>query len=191
MSAAAVPIMAPTASLYEDISALPEDPHIRLLTLLPAVGLESPVQCKLSTYRLKSATDYTALSYVWGQVTKEYIECDGVRLDVTDNQMSALRHIRDEEQAKLLWVDSICIDQGNSERQTRERKSQVQMMGDIYESASRVIVWLGPAHQYTPMVFHILRMTGLVTYWSRKYHLGWCATKPLYLRISSRFECTV
>jgi hypothetical protein len=39
----------------------------------------------------------------------------------------------------MLWIDAICIDQTNTE----ERGSQVQLMGEIYNKASQVYVWLG------------------------------------------------
>ena len=38
-----------------------------------------------------------------------------------------------------LWIDAICIDQSN----VAERSHVVQRMGDIYASASCVIIWLG------------------------------------------------
>ena len=38
-----------------------------------------------------------------------------------------------------IWIDAICIDQGN----LNERSSQVSLMGDIYFTAVKVIVWLG------------------------------------------------
>ncbi|KAI0377121.1 HET-domain-containing protein [Hypomontagnella monticulosa] len=171
---------------------LPSARSIRLLSLSPSRKPDAPIQCDITIIELPDRpgkVPYEALSYVWGSLVGTIpIQCRGRELLVTPNCHDALRQLRFRFSRRTLWIDSICIDQGNSERQIRERKSQVQMMGDIYESASRVIVWLGPAHQYTPMVFHVLRMTGLVTYWSRKYHLGWRATKPLYLRISSRFE---
>jgi hypothetical protein len=39
----------------------------------------------------------------------------------------------------MLWVDAICINQGNNE----ERAQQVQLMAKIYSRATRVLVWLG------------------------------------------------
>lgn len=39
----------------------------------------------------------------------------------------------------LLWVDSLCIDQGN----VSERNHQVRLMSQIYSQASFVLVWLG------------------------------------------------
>ncbi|KAK0616470.1 heterokaryon incompatibility protein-domain-containing protein [Immersiella caudata] len=39
-----------------------------------------------------------------------------------------------------LWVDALCIDQNN----LAEKSLQVGMMGSIYGSAERVLIWLGP-----------------------------------------------
>ncbi|CAN8101750.1 unnamed protein product [Discula destructiva] len=41
----------------------------------------------------------------------------------------------------MVWVDAVCIDQGNVE----ERNEQVRMMTSIYENAEFVAVWLGPS----------------------------------------------
>lgn len=40
---------------------------------------------------------------------------------------------------KPLWIDALCIDQSN----ISERSQQVAQMGQIYKSASTVLVWLG------------------------------------------------
>lgn len=41
----------------------------------------------------------------------------------------------------FLWVDAICINQQDDE----EKSKLVQHMGEIFQSASRVYAWLGPA----------------------------------------------
>lgn len=40
---------------------------------------------------------------------------------------------------RVVWGDSICINQGN----IKERNSQVQLMSRIYKSANSAIAWLG------------------------------------------------
>ncbi|KAG8166194.1 hypothetical protein KVR01_004746 [Diaporthe batatas] len=52
-----------------------------------------------------------------------------------------MRHLRLQDAARTLWIDAICIDQQN----VAERSEQVGKMGQIYSSATRVLVWLGPA----------------------------------------------
>ena len=96
---------------------------------------------------------YAALSYAWGQsysdgshLTNEII-CDGRALRVTETLYQALRRIAmhgrnhwwKSSSERLLWCDAVCINQLD----TRERNSQVAMMGRIYKRATAVIVWLG------------------------------------------------
>ncbi|KAK4182526.1 heterokaryon incompatibility protein-domain-containing protein [Podospora australis] len=38
-----------------------------------------------------------------------------------------------------LWIDAICIDQGNE----KEISAQIPLMGEVYSSAGRVLAWLG------------------------------------------------
>ncbi|TGO37574.1 hypothetical protein BHYA_0094g00380 [Botrytis hyacinthi] len=55
------------------------------------------------------------------------------------NLYAALLDLRDHSFERILWVDTICIDQNNIE----ERNQQVQLIAKIYSSAYRVVVWLG------------------------------------------------
>jgi hypothetical protein len=50
-----------------------------------------------------------------------------------------LYHLRQRGESRFLWIDALSIDQQNLE----ERNFHVQLMGKIYQSADRVIVWLG------------------------------------------------
>ncbi|RYP79954.1 hypothetical protein DL770_006429 [Monosporascus sp. CRB-9-2] len=52
---------------------------------------------------------------------------------------AAKRHLQREADAWVLWVDAICINQGDIE----ERNEQVSMMRDIYSSSKRVLIRLG------------------------------------------------
>ena len=53
----------------------------------------------------------------------------------------ALEAVRLTDKHRNIWIDALSINQPN----TMERNHQVQMMGNIYKDAERVIVWLGPA----------------------------------------------
>lgn len=135
----------------------PDTDQIRLLTLLPAGEEDEEIVITLQNSPTKAAARrYEALSYVWGsQDNQETVsvvtpgaEEGGVfssrntaSLHVTQNLAIALRHLRRRDAVRTLWVDAICIDQQN----VAERSEQVGKMGQIYRSAARVVVWLGPA----------------------------------------------
>jgi hypothetical protein len=90
-------------------------------------------------------TEYDALSYTWG-VPREarHIVCDGHDFPITENLFEALRMLRpsgSRTPGRYLWVDSICIDQTSD----NEKGEQVWNMFAIYQKASKVVAWLGPA----------------------------------------------
>ncbi|KAH7010715.1 heterokaryon incompatibility protein-domain-containing protein [Macrophomina phaseolina] len=111
--------------------------QIRILRLLPGLDKEE-IKCEL--FISTTATPFEALSYVWGDENgKIEITIQGERKPVTKNLEAALRHIRLDDKHRDLWVDAVCIDQGNE----TERNAQVRMMDDIYSNAKRVVTWLG------------------------------------------------
>ncbi|KAF5241870.1 hypothetical protein FANTH_8945 [Fusarium anthophilum] len=83
---------------------------------------------------------YSALSYVWGSSrATETIQIDGHDHDISINLACAIRHLRDERNSVLVWIDALCINQCD----IGERSSQVAMMRDIYAGAQHVTVFLG------------------------------------------------
>ncbi|KAI9147003.1 Heterokaryon incompatibility protein [Paramyrothecium foliicola] len=102
---------------------------------------------------------YEAISYAWGdqsnpdQITIHPPDTapDMPRASNDNNASSnviaigrnlgaALRRLRSATESRVLWCDSICIDQQNLD----ERAAQVRLMGKIFTHAQRVIAWLGP-----------------------------------------------
>jgi WD repeat-containing protein 55 len=83
---------------------------------------------------------YTALSYVWGSsVFVKPATCNGKPFKITLNLDLALRYLRRTDMSVMLWVDQICINQGDLE----ERTQQVLLMDTIYRRAWNTLVWLG------------------------------------------------
>ncbi|KAK5637599.1 hypothetical protein RRF57_013314 [Xylaria bambusicola] len=66
------------------------------------------------------------------------------------NCWDLLRFARLSDMPRRIWVDAVCINQGNIE----ERGQQVAKMGQIYRESSRVVVYLGadvvvkPKHRF-------------------------------------------
>jgi hypothetical protein len=77
---------------------------------------------------------------------------------VTENLYAFLVKVRDDKShahgsGRSYWIDAICINQKDSEEQTR----QVNMMADIYRSAEFVHAWLGNEDSDTGMAFQLMR----------------------------------
>ena len=126
--------------------------QIRLVTLLPSKAMTDPIRCTLSTVGLPDCPEpdafsnpYEALSYMWGTSTSSswgvdiFIKVGEGQLRVRPNLFRALRRLRDRKTPRVLWIDSICINQASKP----ERNDQVRRMQDIYRNASTVLVWLG------------------------------------------------
>ncbi|KAH7324421.1 heterokaryon incompatibility protein-domain-containing protein [Stachybotrys elegans] len=116
-------------------------PQIRLFTLLPASDPEAPIQGHLHTVSLHSAPAYEGLSYAWGNAAiQKDIAVNGHSLTVTANLELALRGLRSSTDARVIWVDNICINQAS----TAERNHQVTLMRTIYSKCTQDLLWIGP-----------------------------------------------
>ena len=117
--------------------------EIRLMTLHDG-DFTSDIKVSLHIVSLtpESPPSYEALSYVWGsQENPVIIHVDGGTLAITRNLAEALPYLRYKDKPRILWIDAICVNQGD----LRERGKQVKRMVDLYKLADRVVVWLGPA----------------------------------------------
>ncbi|EME89157.1 uncharacterized protein MYCFIDRAFT_86238 [Pseudocercospora fijiensis CIRAD86] len=108
---------------------------------------------------------FEALSYAWGDKSRRqtaevfHATPTGLtryRLEITANLDTALRHLRHYSESRTLWVDGICIDQGNIE----ERSRQVLRMRHIYALAWRVISWLGLSTENSNLALGTLQYLG-------------------------------
>jgi hypothetical protein len=112
---------------------------IRLIELLPGTGNER-LQCRLLDGSMDNPPLYAAVSYVWGDETQRYpMICDDADMDITQNLAAALLRFRKKTSSVILWVDSICMNQ----KDELEKTHQVRLMGDIYQKAEVVLIWLG------------------------------------------------
>ena len=128
--------------------------EIRILRL-EAGSYSADLSCNLKTASLDDAPYYEALSYAWGPTSDpQTISVNGTTITVTRYLEIALRHLRDSNTDRFLWIDAVCIDQKN----VAERNSQVVLMGEIYRSAERVLVWIGEADDTSDMAFDLMPM---------------------------------
>ncbi|KAM5357150.1 hypothetical protein ACJZ2D_016563 [Fusarium nematophilum] len=140
--------------------ALPDRRWIRLVRLDGAAA--GDLNLVLSSFPIDEAPNYDALSYTWGAAVREYpyaepisdtapkptIKIGTSATNVGQNlhdailawhNLSAREGASQQQGDKWLWADAICINQSD----IPEKSAQVALMGKIYSSAQRVVVWLG------------------------------------------------
>jgi hypothetical protein len=130
-----------------------KDLYIRLLKLYSG-DREGSITCSLIQTRLSQAEPYEALSYCWGDSQQTGT------VHITPETSSALSAVRQplqvpgslipflyrtrahplfKDEARLLWIDSICINQNDND----EKNVQVANMREIYVRAEHTLIWLG------------------------------------------------
>ncbi|RMY70502.1 hypothetical protein D0864_10871 [Hortaea werneckii] len=137
-------------------SPLPQpETDIRLLSFNP--GTQDPdtstIELNIETFPLQDAPPYAAMSYTWGEPpAQETILIRGHNFPIRWNCWYMLRQLQKHRPHGYFWVDAICIDQDDVE----EKNCQVQMMGEIYESAKCVIACLGEHADDSRLLFEHL-----------------------------------
>ncbi|KAI8629524.1 heterokaryon incompatibility protein-domain-containing protein [Xylariaceae sp. FL1651] len=129
------------------------DTDIRLLRILPGQGR---IECILHQMPLVKEQMFYALSYVWGNGReKREIILEDRPFQVTKNLYEALQQLREKpewpvkigEPDDYFWVDAICLNQEDFE----EKSHQIPRMMEIYHSALKVVIWLGPNKPMTKL----------------------------------------
>jgi hypothetical protein len=102
---------------------------------------------------------YEALSYHWGPRDpdcwltildeKKAFRFETKGLNITPNLAKALRSLRYKNNTRVLWIDSVCINQEDD----NERSDQLPLMDQIYMRAENVCVWLGDADETSELAF--------------------------------------
>lgn len=116
--------------------------EIRLLRILPAKSDHASIWCHMEHHIRLECPPYEALSYTWGDNSLcKSIFCDNSRLPIPAKCEAALRALRRNRNSpsSLFWIDAICIDQAN----TKERNSQVSIMGQIFSRSESTLCFLG------------------------------------------------
>ncbi|KAF2192390.1 HET-domain-containing protein [Zopfia rhizophila CBS 207.26] len=142
--------------------------EIRLIDLQPGRDVD-PIKCGIRGVVPERSTPYESISYCWGvNKADAKIECDGRVIPVTKNLCSALRHLRNEHTDRTIWIDAICINQGDVD----ERGYQVSLMKDIFQKSKRTVVWLGEESDETDAAIKLMKeLASLFT--DPRGHTGW------------------
>lgn len=101
---------------------------------------DEPIRLRMTQFSKQKRPPYKAVSYTWGTPENpRQILVNGRAFLLHVNLWNLLFHLRSKGEYSFLWADALCINQQNM----RERNFHVQLMGEIYEKAESVIVWLG------------------------------------------------
>lgn len=130
--------------------------YIRLVRLLPSKISDGPIRCNLFEVSFDDFPRWEALSYMWGEANCEKtITINGIETPIRKTLWDCLSHLRGANE-RVLWIDAICINQEN----IIERNHQVKQMKRIYESASRVIIWLGLRSNSSDLAISFIKAIG-------------------------------
>lgn len=158
--------------------------ELRILLLAPGKR-GSPIECEMRVVSSPTTTQYEALSYVWGDTAQSRsIRCNGFKFRVTESLYTALDHLRYADCWRRIWVDQLSINQIEKD----ELMSQLGLMGAIYSSATRVIVWLGTCDKKMALAWELLEETTLSSSLARSDFLSSASapSTPTPRRIPSR-----
>lgn len=149
----------------------PEDDALRFVSVEPCFDATDQIVCTLHDSRISENDGYTALSYMWGPPSDGQfpILLNGAEYFVRANLWRFLLYARDVLPGRYLWIDAICINQAH----TKERNHQVNIMGDIYSNANRVVAWLGEADLNLIALFEDIQR------WQRCYKLFPTTDEPV------------
>jgi hypothetical protein len=145
--------------------------EVRLLLLHPA-NKEDEIIFQMEHVTLRTNDRrYKALSYVCGSDTayRSIYSVEGRQILVTPNLFSALQHLRHRDRTRTLWIDALCIDQMDVD----ERSHQVQLMGDVYAKADRVVIWLGEECSRVSRAFSSLERVYANSWQPNVWHVTW------------------
>ena len=114
-------------------------------------AIDTPLNITFHTVSLSSGPQYRALSYFWGNEHTGSVFCNGSKIEITQNCLTALHRLRtrsrddnidpssfDADKA-YFWVDAICINQSNND----EKAGQMKLMGRIYSDAMEAVAYIG------------------------------------------------
>ncbi|KAM3417141.1 hypothetical protein BST61_g8716 [Cercospora zeina] len=139
--------------MYRELDATRKE--IRLLRLEP--GLQHDQLHGSFEYTCLPSPDlqYETVSYAWGDALQQStVFLSGHGLDIPRSAETVLQHLRYRDRPRLLWIDSVCINQ----RMQLGCQCQVALMHEVYGGGVHNVIWLGHASERTPAAIRSIEM---------------------------------
>ncbi|KAL0944475.1 uncharacterized protein CTRU02_202362 [Colletotrichum truncatum] len=98
--------------------------------------------------------EYIALSYAWEDPAPvRILQFDGGKsLSLNQTLSDLIDTLALPRRPFTLWVDALCINQHD----ISERESQVQLMNEVYSTATKVLLWLGASNAESQAAFRFM-----------------------------------
>jgi hypothetical protein len=127
--------------------------QIRLLRINDVV--DGIVSCSLYHCDFDaSCPRFIAVSYRWGEEDSSgQLLVNGTSFPICDNLDAFFAATYTSLVGEYLWIDQISIDQ----RDIDEKNLQVKMMGRIFQTAYKVIAWVGRAYEDSCVAMEVIR----------------------------------
>ena len=126
--------------LYRCTAFLKDPGDIRLLHIRAADNFDDPIKAYMRAENLEQLPTYYALSYCWGSDSAtNLLDISSYPFAITKHLEMALKRFRHIQPGSSIWVDALCINQGN----VAEKTAQVNLMRRIYAGARVVYTYLG------------------------------------------------
>jgi len=141
------------SSLYQELDQAEKES--RLILIQPGHKTDA-LRCSMRTFSLleRPLPKYETISYVWGDATlRSTVHVNHEKLEIPSSAAAVLRRMRDTQCERIVWIDSLCIDQTS----TNDRSYQVRLMCDIYSSATTNLIWLGEDNGHAEEIFESIR----------------------------------
>jgi hypothetical protein len=136
----------------------------------------------LKTFPLDSPDlpPFYAVSYSWGSpVYKNSINIGDNQLQVADSLYPFLDIAFKERPGTWWWIDSLCINQNDNS----EKGCQVPLMGEIFRTADKTVVWLGEENEDSDEAIEFLNLLGKGFYYPLQHDCRWAAVEAFFQRL--------
>lgn len=142
-------------------TSIPVDENqIRILRLLPAAHSSEPISIEIFKTSLDNLPEFIAFSYQWGNPElRTKIMVRNQDLSITVSLETALKYMRRPNVSELIWIDQICINQGDG----AEKNAQLPLMEKIYALSTQTVGWLGEGTSQLMEAMRYLREIGVRT----------------------------
>lgn len=131
------------------------DNEIRLFTLFPGEETET-MQGMIWITTSEMAGSYTTLSYVWGpeQQPMHMLRTPSGDLSIKDALFTALRSLRSRREPLTLWIDALCINQGDN----REKIEQIALLPETFQKSASTLAFVGGGDEYSETIQMLMQV---------------------------------